>query len=97
MSEQLVLCGGGPVLAVADTRRLSGVQRAILRHVGEHGSIRSVEAGVFAHAGRRPDHSYGYSGLGCCQYAAKDGLESCKRLLERGLLRRDVPGVWTAA
>jgi hypothetical protein len=33
-------------------------------------------------------------GIACCAYAAADGLEACKRLAKRGLLRRVAPGRW---
>lgn len=95
--DSLALFDGGPV-ATARTRGLVASQRAILAHVAKHGSIRSIEAGVYAHGGRRSDHSYGYTGRGCCQYASKDGLEACKRLMRRGLLVRalDSPARWVA-
>lgn len=79
---------------------LTPVQREILRSL----PIRSVEAGVIVHR-HRGYCGYGAKGgsmeredaLGCCPYAAADGLEACKRLAKRGLLRRTSPGRWESA
>lgn len=78
---------------------LNAVQRAILRLAGADGGVRSVEAGVVVHAARsggcwRARHGIEHNGVGCCRYASADGLEACKRLARRGLLRRTTPGRW---
>jgi len=62
---------------------LNAVQREILRYIGEHGSIRSVQAGEIVHAARQHQYSDGH------QYWSADGLEAMKRLLARGLVKRD--------
>lgn len=101
----LALFDGGPPTIVS-TRGLTNTQFAILRHVAEHGSIRSVEAGVILHrargtypngnqrCGSGAKGSYQASGIGCCAYASADGSMALRRLRDRGLLVRIDKGRW---
>lgn len=98
--SDLALFDGGPPTIVS-TRGLTRTQFAILRHVAEHGAIRSVEAGVILHRARgtypngRQRCGFGAKGgvqaggIGCCAYASADGSMALRRLRERGLLVRD--------
>lgn len=101
---QLTLDGGEVDEPRAPARRapLSPAQLDVMALLRRQGSIRSVEAGVIAHAHRaaagRPcggagARSTGWRGsgraVGCCAYAPVDGNEVMKRLAERGLARRD--------
>lgn len=102
--SQLRLDGSEVVTPVVriDRQPLSGAQHQILAHVRDHGYIRSVEAGVLAHRlSKHPQHAqmYRHPGIGCCPYASTDGNEVCKRLMKRGLLRRDptTRGRWIPA
>lgn len=83
------------------TPRLTGAQATVMRHVAEHGSIRTTEAGVILHKSRARCAGAGQrwtgfkgGGVACCPYAAADGLELLKRLAGRGLLERVGRGVW---
>lgn len=80
---------------------LTPAQAEVVRHVQEHGTIRTVEAGVIAHRVRRrcarDGHKWaGFKGTGvaCCPYAAVDGLEMLKRLAARGYVERTGRGTW---
>lgn len=99
MSEQLRLDGTEvPVELTPVSQGLTEVQRGILHRIGEQGYISSTQAGVLVHIAR------GWCGFGskngpnegeaCCGYACADGLEACKRLLKRNLVRREKPGRW---
>ena len=100
MSEQLRLDGTEvPVDLTPVVYALTEVQRGILAMIGQHGFISSTQAGVIVHNHR------GWCGFGgrsapgekseaCCGYASADGLEACKRLLKRNLVRREKPGRW---
>lgn len=75
---------------------LSGAQRDALRYLATHGEISSVEAGVMSHRHRDRDFDRhvamwvsAYRGKGCCRHASSDGNEMMKRLMARGLVRRD--------
>jgi hypothetical protein len=81
----------------------SSAQTLILRHLGLHGHIRSVEAGRYVHASRRPEPYCGYGARdyrnpvdagGCCGYASSDGSAAMKRLLVRGIVRRISRGLY---
>ena len=87
---------------------LNTAQREILNQIHEDGNIRSVEAGVIIHSHRefpcgRKVGAGSYTGpktagrIGCCGYASADGLEAMKRLEKRGLVKRQVDGLWVAA
>lgn len=82
---------------------LSPAQSAILRAIGEHGSIRSVEAGLIVHRARHGGIGCYGSGpterrLDCCGYAATDGLAALKRLEARGFVRSTwLRGRWVSA
>lgn len=78
----------------------------MLRRVGDAGGIRSVEAGVIVHAHRRTGGrigcniawQIGYGGIGCCRYAAADGLSILRRLEKRGLVgRTERVGWWESS
>lgn len=89
---------GAPVV-VGNTHGLTQIQRAILAHVGRHGHITPALAGPYAHSARirhERGHAGGYDGSSCCQYGSKDGLESIKRLVDRGLLVRVARGRYEA-
>lgn len=99
MSEQLRIDGTEvPVELTPASQGLTEAQRGILHTIGEHGFISSTQAGVIVHNAR------GHCGFGsksaltageaCCGYACADGLEACKRLMKRNLVRRDKPGHW---
>jgi len=92
---------------VAQQAPLTAAQGAIIGHIRDHGSIRSVEAGVIVHlhrdrpctlaGGSRAD-AYRGTGIACCAYAGTDGLEAMKRLAERGLVERaGIAGRWEPA
>lgn len=83
----------------AGTSALSPVQREILRHLGEHGSIRSFEAGIIVHKHDAAEHAArGFVNNIIEQhrrkYAATDGLAAMKRLEARGLVYKESPGLW---
>lgn len=100
--------GGGeveePKSRAQITQPLSRVQFAVLNELHAKGSIRSVEAGVIVHRTREKgcvtgQHTASFQGggIGCCAYAAADGNEAMKRLMERGLVERAVErGRWIA-
>jgi hypothetical protein len=76
---------------------LTDLQREALRYLTMQGQIRSVEAGVMVHSARghcgygaKDDRVGGRrdSRISCCNYAATDGNELMKRLMERGIVRR---------
>jgi hypothetical protein len=87
---------------------LTESQRVILETIRREGSIRSVEAGNIVHARRTPPCYGGRAGagehkgpgtaarIGCCGYAATDGLSAMKKLEKRGLVKWDRPGRWVA-
>lgn len=93
MSKQLTIDGREVPAEGLRSRRgqspITPVQRAVLRYLKEHGSIRSVDAGIIlfdiqGQPWRR-------------QYASADGLEVLKRMMKRGLVRRtDKRGVWVS-
>jgi hypothetical protein len=100
VSEQLALVPGGSPLDLGKPRRLNDTQTAMLRHVGEHGSITSTEAGVILHQAR--GHC-GFGGKGgrhdgdsrskaCCVYACSDGSMALRRLRDRGALVKSASG-----
>jgi len=64
--------------------RLGPRQRAVLRELGQRGSIRAVQAGRIVHEERGAcgfgSRSGRYEGLGCCAYAATDGSQLLKSL-----------------
>lgn len=105
---QLTIDGGevSSHQAAKRTLPLNSTQRAIIAKIRDEGSIRSVEAGVFVHTARGQRCArnggeragpLGPKAIGCCAYAAADGLSAMQRLEERGLVRRDSPGRWVAA
>lgn len=102
---QLTLDGGEVERPQTHGQPLSVAQEEVLRVLREQGSIRSVEAGVIFHRSRekgcgvgRRTESFEGRGVGCCAYAAADGNELLKRLMERGLARRsEVRGRWVPA
>lgn len=78
---------------------LSETQREVLHQLRWRGTLRSAEVGVIVHA-MRENATCGPArrAAGCCQYAAVDGNEAMKRLMERGLVRRTGErGVWAPA
>lgn len=87
------------------TAPLSELQRAVLAHIRDQGAITSTDAGVLVHVSRPAPKGPACAALrranggrkACCQYAAGDGLDVCKRLLARGLVRRTARGRWEAA
>ena len=76
------------------TRPLSPAQRAIMAHIGEHGSITSSEAGRLVHV-------HGPSPVPWelrRQYASSDGWTTLDRLRKSGLVVNDREArVWRAA
>ena len=90
-NRQLTLDGTEvPVLSIRPSKPppLTPTQHDVLRHIGEHGSIRPVEAGrmLYANQGtpwRDP-------------YASADGSEVLRRLAKRGLVHKEKPGKWVA-
>lgn len=98
MSEQLRLDGTEvPLANEAAKTPLTPAQREILRHIGEHGHITSTEAGTIIHRQRQASNpritNPQYIEV-MHRYACADGLEACKRLLKRNLVRREKPGRW---
>lgn len=102
---QLTLDGGEVERPQTHGQPLSPAQEEVLRALRSAGSIRSVEAGVILHrlrekgcaVGRRTE-SFEGRGIGCCAYAAADGNELLKRLMERGLVARSGErGRWVVA
>lgn len=92
---QLTLDGGEVERPQTHGQPLSPSQQEVLAVMRRDGSIRSVEAGVIFHRGRekgcgvgRRSAAFEGRGVGCCAYAAADGNELLKRLMERGLVRR---------
>ena len=109
---QLTIDGGevSSHKAAKRTQPLSSTQQAIIGRIRLDGSIRSVEAGVIVHASRTgpKGRRCGFGAktttapptktrIGCCAYAAADGLSAMQRLQARGLVRKDSPGRWVAA
>lgn len=108
MSEQLALVPSGSPLDQHPQRRptrLNGTQTAMLRHVRDHGSITSTEAGVILHQAR--GHC-GFGGKGgrhtgesrskaCCVYASSDGSMALRRLRDRVVLIKGPAGSWVLA
>lgn len=94
----------GEANACARARGLTGAQAGILRVLAAQRSIRSVEAGLIVHrhrnggAGCYGSRMGGTRGIGCCQYAAADGLAALNRLQTRGFVRRTfLLGRWMLA
>jgi hypothetical protein len=97
--------------ASRESHGFSSAQLGVLRHLGLHGHIRSVEAGRIAHAVRQERMRYPSGdacgvgkrdyrtekGEGCCGYASTDGAAVMKRLLERGIVRRISRGLYILA
>lgn len=80
-------------------------QAMILQALRLYGEIRSVQAGVIVHYNRghcgfgaRGGRVSNPKAIGCCAYAAIDGLACLKRMAERGLVFRDPDqrGRWLA-
>jgi len=95
-APQLTLDGGEDHLPV--TRRslapFTNAQREILRLLVER-DVTSTEAGRIIHLHRDAPCVYCRRGFGC-PWASSDGNEALKRLMERGIVRRLAPGLWTA-
>jgi hypothetical protein len=95
---QLTVDGGEvPYAVAAQPRRqkpLTPLQNDILALARMHGEVRSVEAGVLAHAHRgrcgfgSRSAPWRKHALACCGYTAVDGSMACRRLAKRGLLYR---------
>jgi hypothetical protein len=82
---------------------LTPTQRRIIDLMNERGEIRSVEAGVIVHTARghcgfgaKTGYGSRKQAIGCCAYAAADGLSAMHRLEERGLVRKVKAGRWRA-
>lgn len=100
MSRQLDIFGREVDIEEVPTARtvsLSDAQRAILRHVDEHDTITSSEAGRIIHAhrttGRVCKGRPGVLGT-CCRWMATDGTDACRRLADRKLITRKATGLW---
>lgn len=100
MNLQLTIDGRvEPADQVARTARiapLSDSQHAILRECRRLGTIRPVQAGAIVHGGRTQFgcNNEKTGGIGCCQYASKDGLDAIKRLMARGILEQVSEGLY---
>lgn len=80
-----------PVVPTSSTTLTAG-QRAILRAIGEKGSLRSVEAGEIL---LETIESRPWARKSRRRYASSDGSMAMRRLMERGLVRRgDKAGIW---
>jgi DNA-binding MarR family transcriptional regulator len=91
-THQLKLDGTEVPVAPASPAPLTEGQRAILRALGEKGSLRSVEAGeiLLETLEKRP-----WARQSRRRYASADGSMAMRRLMKRGLVKRgDKDGVW---
>lgn len=98
MSEQLRLDGTEvPAGLTVAAYALTPAQREILAVIDENGHITSTEAGTIIHRQRQASNpritNPQYIEI-MHRYACADGLEACKRLMKRNLLRRESPGRW---
>lgn len=83
------------------TMRLGPRQRAVMRELGLHGSIRPIQAGRVIHSERGAcgsgvrdyEAKSAYGGEGCCRYASSDGSIMLKTLAGYGLVEK-IGGVW---
>ena len=101
-AAQLTLDGGAVPHPPPGPYRFTVAQREIVLVARALGAIRSSQAGRVMHTHRR-ESGRGYCGtrlpegsLGCCEYAASDGLPACRRLEARGVLRHAGRGRWEA-
>lgn len=86
---------GNEIEVMAAPAPFTPAQREILRLVRTYGTVTSTAAGKILHA-HRDLRCLKCAGNQICQYAASDGGDALKRLMERGLVRRVRTGVWVA-